>query len=61
MDVEETIKPGSSGVVAVFEEIWVDEVETALARATKKAVKEVDREQAKELKVALKEAKKKDK
>jgi hypothetical protein len=46
--------------VAVFEEIWVDEVETALARATKKAVKEVDREQAKELKVALKEAKKED-
>ena len=60
-DVEETITPGTSGVVAVFEEIWVEEVETALARATRKAVKQVDREQAKELKVALKEAKKEDK
>jgi uncharacterized membrane protein len=60
-DVEETLKPGTSGVVAVFEEIWVDEVETALARATKKAVKQVDKQEAKELKVALKQAKKEDK
>jgi len=60
-DVENTITPGTSGVVAVFEEIWVEEVETALARANRKAVKQVDREEAKELKVALKDAKKQDK
>ena len=39
---------GHSGVVAVFEEIRVEEVETALARATKKAVKQVDKEEARE-------------
>jgi uncharacterized membrane protein len=57
-DVEDVVPPGTSGVVAVFEEVWVAEVERQLAKANKKAVKEVDKETAKELKASLEEAKK---
>jgi uncharacterized membrane protein len=57
-DVEDTIPPGTSGIVAVFEEIWVDEVERQLKKAAKKACKEADKETAKELKAALKDAEK---
>ena len=53
-DVEDTIPPGTSGIVAVFEEVWVDEVERQLKKAVKKACKEADKETAKELKEALK-------
>ncbi|MET1007356.1 MAG: DUF1269 domain-containing protein [Propionibacteriaceae bacterium] len=34
-DVENTLPPGSSGIVAIFEERWVTEVEKALAKAEK--------------------------
>ncbi len=34
-DVENTLPPGSSGIVAIFEERWVSEVEKALAKAEK--------------------------
>jgi len=57
-DLEDTIPPGTSGVVAVFEEIWVEAVEKELAKAEKKAVKEADKQTAKELKDALEETKK---
>lgn len=57
-DVEAVIPPGTSGVVAVFEEIWVTEVERHLAKADKKAVKEADKQTAKELKASLEETNK---
>jgi len=57
-DVDEVVPPGTSGVVAVFEEIWVDEVERQLAKAEKKAVKQVDKQTARELKKGLAETKK---
>ena len=57
-DLEDMIPPGTSGVVAVFEEVWVAEVERQLAKAEKKAVKEADKQTAKELKSALEETKK---
>jgi uncharacterized membrane protein len=57
-DVEDVVPPGTSGVVAVFEEIWVDAVEKQLAKADKKAVKEADKETAKELQASLEETKK---
>ena len=57
-DVEAVIPPGTSGVVAVFEEIWVTEVERQLAKADKKAIKEADKQTAKELKSSLEETKK---
>jgi uncharacterized membrane protein len=56
-DLEDVILPGTSGVVAVFEEIWVAEVERQLAKAEKKAIKEADKQTAEELKKALEEAK----
>ena len=57
-DIEDAVPPGTSGVVAVFEEIWVDEVQSQLAKAEKKAVKQVDKETANELKKSLAKAKK---
>jgi uncharacterized membrane protein len=57
-DVEDVVPPGTSGVVAVFEEIWVDEVERQLAKADKKAIKEADKATADELKKGLAETKK---
>ena len=57
-DVDEAVPPGTSGIIAVFEEIWVDEVERQLARAEKKALKEADKQTARELKKALAEEKK---
>ena len=57
-DIEDVLLPGTSGVVAVFEEVWVDKVENALAKADKKAVERADKETAKELKDALAETKK---
>ena len=57
-DLEDVIPPGTSGIVAVFEEVWVAEVERQLAKAERKAVKEADKQTAKELKAALEETKK---
>ena len=57
-DIEDAVPPGTSAVVAVFEEIWVDEVERQLAKADKKALKQADKETADELKRSLAEAKK---
>jgi len=59
-DIEDVVPPGTSGVIAVFEEIWVDEVERQLAKAEKKAVKEADKQTAKELKASLEDAKTKE-
>jgi uncharacterized membrane protein len=41
-DVEEVLPPGSSGIVAIFEETWVTEVEKALAKAEKVSKEKVD-------------------
>ena len=56
-DIEDVLLPGTSGVVAVFDEVWVDKIETALAKADKKAVERADKDTAKELKDALAETK----
>jgi uncharacterized membrane protein len=57
-DVEDVVPPGTSGIVAVFEEVWVDAVEKQLAKAQKKALKQADKATAEELKKALAEEKK---
>ena len=57
-DIEDVLPPGTSGVVAVFDEIWVTQVEQQLAKADKKAVSAADKETTKELKDALAETKK---
>ena len=41
-DVEEVLPPGSSGIVALFEERWVEDVERALAKANKLTTHAVD-------------------
>jgi uncharacterized membrane protein len=49
-DVEEVLPPGSSGIVALFEERWVTDVEKALSKADKVTKHEVDSESAEEVK-----------
>jgi uncharacterized membrane protein len=49
-DVEDVLPPGSSGIVALFEERWIDEVEKSLANADKLTKHEVDSESAEEVK-----------
>jgi len=41
-DVEDVLPPGSSGIVAIFEERWVAEVEKALEKAEKVSKEKVD-------------------
>ena len=49
-DVEDVLPPGSSGIVALFEERWVDDVDKALAKADKVTKHEVDSDSAEEIK-----------
>lgn len=49
-DVEEVLPPGSSGIVALFEERWVADVEKALAKADKVTKHEVDSSSANDAK-----------
>jgi uncharacterized membrane protein len=55
-EVEDVLPPGSSGIVALFEERWVAEVEKALAKADKVAKHEVDKQSAEEVKTAAAKA-----
>ena len=57
-EIDDVVPPGTSGVVAVFEEIWVDEVEHQLKKAEKKACKQLDKAAAKEFQKELAQAKK---
>jgi uncharacterized membrane protein len=49
-DVEDALPPGSSGIVALFEERWVADVEKALAKADKVSKHEVDQASAENVK-----------
>jgi uncharacterized membrane protein len=49
-DVEEVLPPNSSGIVALFEERWIADVDKALAKADKVTKHEVDSESAEEVK-----------
>jgi uncharacterized membrane protein len=49
-DVEEVLPPGSSGIVALFEERWVEDVEKALGKADKVTTHAVDTESADKVK-----------
>jgi uncharacterized membrane protein len=51
-DVEDLLPPGSSGIVALFEERWVEEVAKALAKAEKTAQHELDRDSAEQVKAS---------
>ena len=49
-DVEDVLPPGGSGIVALFEERWVDDVEQALTQADKVTKHEVDGDSAEDVK-----------
>jgi uncharacterized membrane protein len=49
-DVEDVLPPGSSGIVALFEERWADDVEKALPKASKVSKHEVDGDSAEDVK-----------
>jgi uncharacterized membrane protein len=49
-DVEDVLPPDSSGIVALFEERWVDDVERALTQADKVSKHEVDGSSAEDVK-----------
>jgi len=49
-DVEDVLPTGSSGIVALFEESWLDDVEAALGKADKVTKHELDDKSADELK-----------
>ena len=51
-DVEDTLPPNSSGIVALFEQTWVADVDKALSHADKVTKNEVDADSATEVKEA---------
>ena len=51
-DVEDTLPLNSSGIVAVFEEQWADDVDKALANAGKVTKEKVDSDSADQVKAA---------
>ncbi len=52
-DVESTLPLNSSGIVAIFEERWEENIDTALAHATAVTKEKVDHESAAEVKAAV--------
>jgi uncharacterized membrane protein len=55
-DVEEVLPVGSSGIVAVFDEVWVAQVDKALAKAAKVDKEQVDPDSVEQVKEAAKTA-----
>ena len=51
-DVEDVLPLNSSGIVAVFEEQWEDDIDSALSNAKKVTKEKVDRDSAEEVKAA---------
>ena len=51
-DVDETLPVNSSGIVAIFEEQWADDIDKALANAGNVTKEEVDRDSADQVKAA---------
>ena len=51
-DVEDVLPPGSSGIVAVFEERWGNGVDRALMNADAVKKEKLDRESAERVKAA---------
>jgi DNA-binding transcriptional regulator GbsR (MarR family) len=51
-DVEDVLPLNSSGVVAIFEERWEEEIDSALSNAKKVTKEKVDRDSAEQVKAA---------
>ena len=52
-DVEESLPINSSGIVAIFEEQWAQDITNALSKATKVTKEQVDSKSAKQVKAAV--------
>ena len=55
-DVEDVLPPNSSGVVAIFEERWSDEIDSALSNANNVTKEKVDRDSAEQVKASASKA-----
>ena len=51
-DVEDTLPPDSSGIVAVFEEQWAEDIDKALSNASNVTKEQVDADSANQVKAA---------
>lgn len=54
-DVDDTLPLNSSGIVAIFEERWADDIDKALSNAGNITKEKVDRDSADEVKTAAKD------
>ena len=54
--MDESLPPGSAGIIAIYEQEDAAEVEKALANSIRKSVAQIDKASAKELKAGLEEA-----
>ncbi len=51
-EVEDDVPPGSSAIVALFEERWAEDVDKALPKASKVSKHEIDKQSAEQAKAA---------
>jgi uncharacterized membrane protein len=51
-ELEDVLPPDSSGIVAIFDEVWVEQVEKALAKAEKVDKEKIDKESVERAKEA---------
>ena len=51
-ELEDVLPPNSSGIVAIFDEVWVEQVEKALAKAEKIDKEKIDKESVEKAKEA---------
>jgi len=54
--MDESLPPGSAGIIAIYEQEDAAEVEKALSNSIRKSIAQIDKSSAKELKAGLEEA-----
>jgi uncharacterized membrane protein len=55
-EIEDVLPPDSSGIIAIFDEVWVEQVEKALAKAEKVDKEKIDKESVEKAKEAASKA-----
>jgi uncharacterized membrane protein len=55
-EIEDVLPPDSSGIIAIFDEVWVEQVEKALAKAEKVDKEKIDKESVEKAKDAASKA-----
>jgi uncharacterized membrane protein len=55
-EIEDVLPPDSSGIIAIFDEVWVEQVEKALAKAEKIDKDKIDKESVEKAKEAASKA-----